>query len=105
MLTLLGAVAVDVQINADAGWHAVPAKVWSYTLGGYQVLKKWLSYRERDVLGRALSGDEVLHFAQTARRIAEILCMGPALDAAYSLARTNAIPWKGGKPVTPPVQS
>ena len=28
--------------------------VWNYKLGGYQVLKKWLSYRESKVLGRNL---------------------------------------------------
>lgn len=100
-MALVGSTAIDVQINADAGWLGVPVKVWSYTLGGYQVLKKWLSYRESDVLGRALRGDEMLHFAQTARRITEILCLGPALDAAYSLARTNAVPWRSGKPAAP----
>ena len=44
--------------------------LWSYKLGGCQVLKKWLSYREQGVLGRALSPEEVQHFANTARRIA-----------------------------------
>ncbi|MEH6758319.1 MAG: type ISP restriction/modification enzyme [Parasphingorhabdus sp.] len=95
---LIGEQAVDVQINDDAKWEGVPAKVWDYTLGGYQVLKKWLSYRESDVLGRALTGDEALHFAKTARRITEILCMGPALDAAHALARDCAVPWVDGKP-------
>ena len=47
--------------------------MWSYKLGGYQVLKKWLSYRERGVLGRALKPEEVQHFTDTARRIAGIL--------------------------------
>lgn len=27
-------------------------------LGGYQVLKKWLSYREESLLGRPLTRDE-----------------------------------------------
>ena len=74
---------------------------WIYTLGGYQVLKKWLSYREATVLGRALTGEEALHFAKTARRITEILCMGPALDAAHSKARNCAVPWVDGKPAEP----
>ena len=34
------------------------ANVWSYKLGGYQVLKKRLSYRERGVLGRPLTPEE-----------------------------------------------
>ena len=37
------------------------------------MLKKWLSYRERGVLGRVLRPEEVQHFTDTARRIAGIL--------------------------------
>lgn len=98
LLDLIGAQAVDVQINADAKWEGVPIKVWAYTMGGHQVLKKWLSYREATVLGRALTGEEALHFAKTARRITEILCMGPALDTAHAKARDCAVPWVDGKP-------
>lgn len=92
-LGLLGQTVVDVAINGSTGWAAVPSKVWSYTQGGYQVLKKWLSYRELDVLGRDLTGQEIMHFAKTARRITEILCMGPALDAVHALAREDAVQW------------
>ena len=53
----------------------MPASVWSYQLGGYQVLKKWLSYREREILGRPLTADEVQYFTDTARRIAAILLL------------------------------
>ncbi len=101
LLGLIGEQAVDVHINDDAKWEGVPATVWEYTLGGYQVLKKWLSYREADVLGRALTGEEALHFAKTARRITEILSMGPALDAAHAKARDCAVPWVDGKPAEP----
>ena len=59
-------------LNDRAFWRNVPAAVWDYKLGGYQVLKKWLSYRERDVLGRELSPEEVLYFAETARRVGAI---------------------------------
>jgi hypothetical protein len=45
-LSLLGESCVDVHLNGDTHWAAVPINVWNYTLGGYQVLKKWLSYRE-----------------------------------------------------------
>ena len=54
-------------------WSNVPAAVWTYKLGGYQVLKKWLSYRERSVLDRALAPQEVQRFTEIARRIAAIL--------------------------------
>ena len=75
---VLGAGTVDVHLNGNALWRNVPAAVWNYKLGGYQVLKKWLSYREHKVLGRNLSGDEVWHFTETARRIAAILLLTAA---------------------------
>ena len=69
----LGDTTLDVHLNDRAYWRNVPAAVWSYKLGGYQVLKKWLSYREHKVLGRPLRPEEVQHFTDTARRIAAIL--------------------------------
>ena len=66
---LHGNTTFDVYLNGNAYWRNVPASVWRYKLGGYQVLKKWLSYRERPVLGRALMPEEVLYFAEVARRI------------------------------------
>ena len=65
----LGDTTLDVYLNDRAFWRNVPAAVWNYKLGGYQVLKKWLSYRERAVLERNLSPEEVGNFADTARRI------------------------------------
>ena len=69
----LGEKTLDVYLNDRAFWHNVPAAIWDYKLGGYQVLKKWLSYRERDVLGRALTPEEVLYFAEMTRRVGAIL--------------------------------
>ena len=37
---------LDIHLNTTTCWRDVPAEVWTYTLGGYQVLTKWLSYRE-----------------------------------------------------------
>ncbi|MCY3923467.1 MAG: hypothetical protein OXG27_13895, partial [Chloroflexi bacterium] len=64
---------VDVYLNDRAYWRDVPIEVWEYRLGGYQVLKKWLSYRESKVLGRALTVGEVNWFSEVARRIASNL--------------------------------
>ena len=69
----LGDTTFDVYLNDRAYWRNVPAAVWHYKLGGYQVLKKWLSYREHRVLGRPLHPEEVQHFTNTARRVAAIL--------------------------------
>ena len=65
-VAVLGDATVDVYLNDNARWRNVPAAVWNYKLGGYQVLKKWLSYRESKVLGRRLLPEEVQHFTDTA---------------------------------------
>ena len=72
-LPALGETTFDVYLNGNAFWRNVPAAVWRYKLGGYQVLKKWLSYRECNILGRPLKSEEVQHFTDTARRIGAVL--------------------------------
>lgn len=79
----LGDETLDVYLNADCRWKNVPRPVWEYTLGGYQVLKKWLSYREYELLNRPLSLDEALEFTWVARRIAALVLLQPALDENY----------------------
>ena len=70
---MLGRTTFDIYLNQRAFLRNVPAAVWTYKLGGYQVLKKWLSYRERNILNRALTSQEVLDLVGIARRIAAIL--------------------------------
>ena len=69
----LGETTFDIYLNTRAFWRNIPAHVWTYKLGGYQVLKKWLSYREREILGRMLTPEDVQHFTDTARRIGAIV--------------------------------
>ena len=87
----LGATTFDVYLSADVFWKNVPARVWQYTLGGYGVLKKWLSYRQVDVLGRDLTPREVAHFMQSARRIAALLLLEPTLDAGYAAQQAPTV--------------
>ena len=68
-----GSTTLDIYMNDTAYWRNVPTAVWNYNLGGYQVLKKWLSYREYKVSERILTFEEVEQFSHTARRIAAIL--------------------------------
>lgn len=80
-----------VHLNARACWDAVPRAIWEYTLGGYQVLKKWLSYREESVLGRPLRPEEAREFTAIARRVAALLALGPDLDASYRTAADHVV--------------
>ena len=37
---ILGEPTFDIHLNDNARWSNVPAAVWNYRLGGYQILKK-----------------------------------------------------------------
>jgi hypothetical protein len=91
----LGESTFDIYLNERAYWRNVPARVWNYTIGGYQVMKKWLSYREADLLGRALTRDEVREVTAMARRLAALRLLEPALDANYRAVTADVYPWPG----------
>jgi hypothetical protein len=80
---VLGTRTLDVGMNGASFWRNIPEAVWEARIGGYQVLKKWLSYRDRSILGRELNEGEVTHVQASARRLAAILLLGPELDASY----------------------
>jgi len=75
--------ACDTYLNENACWRNVPEAVWDYTIGGYQVIKKWLSYREKPLLGRGLTPDEVRYVTEIARRLAAIVALQASLDDNY----------------------
>ena len=80
---ILGEKTRDVFLNDTSHWKNIPETVWETHIGGYQVLKKWLSYREKTIIGRDLEPAEIRHVMETARRLAAILLLGPALDASF----------------------
>jgi len=92
-LPQLGSSTCDVYLNDAACWKNIPAAVWNYTIGGYQVLKKWLSYRELELLGRPLTGDEAREVTHNARRIAALLLLQPTLDRNYAAIKAGAAAW------------
>ncbi len=97
----LGETTFDVHLNDSAFWKNIPSRVWGYTLGGYQVIKKWLSYREQALLGRPLTVEDTRHVQEMASRIGGILLMEPALDANYEAVKHGTYPWtRTGPPST-----
>ena len=90
---LLGERTCDVFLNGVAYWRNIPLNVWQYTIGGYQVIKKWLSYREDEILGRALKPEEAREVTNTARRIAAIILLQPTLDENYRKIKNSAFDW------------
>jgi hypothetical protein len=90
----LGQSTHDIYLNNSACWQNVPEKVWVYTIGGYQVIKKWLSYREFELLGRPLTPDEAREVTHMARRIAALILRQPELDANYLRVKEQTFAWK-----------
>lgn len=89
----LGDETRDVWLNNACYWRNVPRPVWEYTIGGYQVMKKWLSYREFALLGRALTLDEAREVTHMARRLAALVLLQGKLDANYRAVVDAAFDW------------
>ena len=93
MTALWGSQTLDIYLNNETFWSNVPEAVWEYAIGGYQVLKKWLSYRERQVLGRDITKDEAREFTHIVRRVAALLLLESELNKNYAAIKASCHPW------------
>ena len=77
-----------VFVNGSSGFAGVKNSVWQHTIGGYQVLHKWLDDRRK--AGRSLSDDDITHW----------LRVYAALEATQGLMQQvdSAIEAHGGWP-------
>ncbi len=85
--------AYDIFLNDVTCWRNVPETVWTYTIGGYQVIKKWLSYREKPLLGRGLTPEEVRYVTEMARRLSSLIALQTSLDSNYRVVIHTTYPW------------
>lgn len=85
--------AVDVYLNETNFWRGVPEATWEYVIGGYLVIKKWLSYREEGILGRPLTKDEAREVTGMVRRLTALILLSDQLDANYTACRDTAYAW------------
>jgi hypothetical protein len=93
MQAMLGKTTHDVYLNEHLYWKNIPTRIWNYHIGGYQVIKKWLSYRERPLLGRPLTSDEAREITSTARRIAGVVLLEPDLNRNYGKTLEHVYSW------------
>ncbi len=68
-----------IHINATQGFADVPPTVWGFTIGGYQVLAKYLKSRR----GRILSLDEIENVEAVANVLAFTIDRMAEIDVAY----------------------
>jgi len=88
-----GEETLDVYLNDVAYWANVPRRVWEYYIGGYQVVKKWLSYREKKMLGRGLTIEEAEYVTEMVRRVAGLILLQGELDANYKAVKDDTWAW------------
>ena len=88
---------LDIYLNRRTYWSCIPERVWSFKIGGFQVLKKWLSYREHGdgppLLGRSMTPAETRSFTHLAQRLAAVTIMQRDLDVNYMEVSTKAASW------------
>lgn len=97
MMKLLGPTTYDIFLNDVAYWKNVPLGVWEFTIGGFQVAKKWLSYREECMLRRKLTIEEIREFSSICRRISTLLILTPKLNSNYHDCCNSPYPWPSEK--------
>jgi hypothetical protein len=67
----------QVWINASQYFDDVPSEAWNFSIGGYQMCKKWLKDRK----GHNLSSDELAHYQQIVAILAETSHLMREIDA------------------------
>lgn len=75
-------VGTRVLWSSDHGWSNVPDEVWNYVLGGFPVLRKWLSYR----VSTGLTPADRETFRLICRRLAALVALEADADAVYANA-------------------
>ena len=67
-----------VYINKTQYFEGVPAEVWGFHVGGYQVCEKWL----KDRRGRQLSFDDLMHYQKVVVALKETIRLMEEIDKA-----------------------
>jgi predicted helicase len=65
-----------VYINKTQYFEGIPAEVWNFYIGGYQVCQKWLKDRK----GRTLSYDELTHYQKVVVALKETIRLMEEID-------------------------
>jgi len=90
---VFGTETLDIYLNDVAYWENIPKCVWEYYIGGYQVIKKWLSYREKVMLGRGLKVEEAEYVTEMARRLSALVLLQEKLNANYNTVKKETWLW------------
>ncbi len=71
-----------VYINKAQYFEGVEKDVWTYQVGGYQVMDKWLKDRK----GRPLTHTDIVHYCNIASSLQKTLSIQQSMDTLYPAA-------------------
>jgi hypothetical protein len=71
-----------VYINAGQFFENVPGAAWTFTIGGYEVCKKWL----KDRRGRRLSNAEVERYRKIVYAVGETVRLMEEVDGVIEVS-------------------
>ena len=69
-----------VKINREQYFAPLPAEIWQYQIGGYQIMEKWLKDRK----DKSLDLEEIKHYCRMASALIETIAVQKKIDAAYN---------------------
>lgn len=67
-----------ITINETQYFDKIPTDVWNYSIGGYQVLLRWLKSRSKS--GKVLSRQEIEHFVNIVAVVVETFKIQKTID-------------------------
>ena len=79
-----------VYINGSQYFEGISPEIWEYQIGGYQVIKKWLTYRK----GRMLSAEDIKHVCRTASALHKTIEIQREIDEIYPEIESDIIVFK-----------
>ena len=75
-----------VYINGTQYFEGIEKEVWTYQVGGYQVMDKWLKDRK----GALLSHKDIVHYCKIASSLQKTIELQSSLDALYPASEKDA---------------
>ena len=72
-----------LHVNKDNYFDNVPQEVWDFRIGGYQVLDKYLKYRQATKIDRGLTLQEIQHLEKVIKILAHTRTQMQAIDRVF----------------------
>jgi hypothetical protein len=82
-IVALDAERARVNINPTQYFDGVTPDLWSYQIGGYRVLSKWLEYRK----GRLLTSTDTIHYSRIVMAFSKTILAQDKVDVVVTESR------------------